>query len=110
MAELALTGGTLEKSKWGTGGIAKVSFKTKWGLDRAQILIYLHTLTNTHTQLSLLSIQGGRVTHTRHKIQVVEPPKYMFTQKFTPFGLLLEHLANSYRFCKYTSLILDGEG
>lgn len=50
MAELALTGGTLEKSKWGTGGIAKVSFKTKWGLDRAQILIYLHTLTNTHTQ------------------------------------------------------------
>lgn len=71
---------------------------------------HLLTHTHKHTQLLLLSIQGGRVTHTRHKIQVVEPPEYMFTQKFTPFGLLLEHLANSYRFCKYTSLILDGEG
>lgn len=42
MAELALTGGTLEKSKWGAGGIAKVSFKAKWALDRAQTLIYTH--------------------------------------------------------------------
>ena len=33
MAELALTGGMLEKSEWGAGGIAKVSFKAKWGLD-----------------------------------------------------------------------------
>lgn len=43
MAELALTGGTLEKSKWGAGGIAKVSFKAKWGLDRAQTPIHTHT-------------------------------------------------------------------
>lgn len=29
-------GGTLEKSKQGAGGIAKVSVKAKWGLDKAQ--------------------------------------------------------------------------
>lgn len=33
----------LEKSEWGTRGIAKVSFKAKWALDRAQKLIYTHT-------------------------------------------------------------------
>lgn len=35
--------GALEKSKWGAGGLAKVSFKAKWALDRAQMLIYTHT-------------------------------------------------------------------
>lgn len=39
LAELALKGGTLEKSKWEAEGIAKVSFKAKWSLDRAQTLI-----------------------------------------------------------------------
>lgn len=44
--------GALEKSKWGAGGLAKVSFKAKWALDRAQMLIYTHTQTRRATLLS----------------------------------------------------------
>lgn len=47
----------LEKLKWGAGGIAKVSFKAKWGLDRAQILIH------THSFLLLLSSYMNETTN-----------------------------------------------
>lgn len=48
LAELALTGGTLEKSKWEAGGIAKVSFKAKWSLDKAQTLVYTHKCSRSY--------------------------------------------------------------
>ncbi len=57
MAELALTGGALEKSKWGAGGIAKVSFKAKWVWTG-----HTHTFTHTHihTWTTLLSLSIRR--------------------------------------------------
>lgn len=61
MAELALTGGSLEKSEWGAGGIAKVSFKAKWGLDRAQILIYTHTYTHTQHHTGSYQTKAGEL-------------------------------------------------
>lgn len=61
--------GALEKSKWGAGGLAKVSFKAKWALDRAQMLIYTHTHTNVQSNiaLALYQNQGARVLCKKSK-------------------------------------------
>lgn len=36
-------GGGLEKPEWEAGGLAKVSFKAKWGLDSTLSLLHTHT-------------------------------------------------------------------
>lgn len=42
-------GGGLEKPEWEAGGLAKVSFKAKWGLDSTLSLLHTHTHTVLQT-------------------------------------------------------------